>query len=294
MGRRNVYFNPKVKSEQSMYENIIIESLKIYGQEVWYLPRRWQNNDAILGDDPVSSFDKALPLMMYIENADGFEGEGDLFAKFGVEIRDEATFIVARREWLKESQTETDISFYRPREGDLIYLKLADRIFEISKVEDEAPFYQLSNLPVFKMRCNLFENNDENFETQFEKLNDVLETPTTYQIELGVNSGSTFTVGGMVRVIRDSDEEDYLDAEVHSWNAVTGKLRVNHVGNTLGGFDMYAVGNIIEDMDSGGLGTITSISQIQGTELVSQNEDFNRDGNDFIDFSEINPFGEIL
>ena len=96
---KNLYISDKVKSEQELYENIVIESLKIYGQDVYYIPRDLVNEDTILGDDPVSSFNSAYKVEMYIENIEGFDGEGDLFTRFGVEIRDEATFIVARRRW---------------------------------------------------------------------------------------------------------------------------------------------------------------------------------------------------
>lgn len=292
MGRRNVYFNPKVKSEQNMFESIIVESLKIYGQEVWYLPRRWQNMDTILGDDPVSSFDKAIPLMMYIENSDGFSGEGDLFAKFGVEIRDESTFVLARREWLKETQDETDISFYRPREGDLIYLKMSDRLFQIEKTEDESPFYQLQNLPVFRMTCSLFENNGENFETGMQDLDDTLEVQNTYRIRLGIDSDETFdmSIGDNITVSRSGET---LSAEVINWDAKILQLDVIHVGMSNGEFDMFVVGDTITDENSG-TGTVTSVTQIEGTEGTSQNEIFEQVGDDFIDFSESNPFGDIL
>src|SRR6056300_1957727 len=96
---RNVYFSQAVRSEINLYEDLIIESLKIYGQDVYYLPRTIVNEDRILGDDPASSFSNSYKIEMYIENAEGFDGEGDLFTRFGVEIRDEATFVVSRRRW---------------------------------------------------------------------------------------------------------------------------------------------------------------------------------------------------
>ena len=93
---RNPNFSQKVKSEQNLYEDIIIESMKIYGQDVYYLPRTIVNENTILGEDVASSFTSSYKIEMYLENTEGFEGEGDLFTMFGVEIRDEATFIVAR------------------------------------------------------------------------------------------------------------------------------------------------------------------------------------------------------
>lgn len=295
MARRNVYFNPKVKSEQNMYENIIIESLSIYGQEVFYLPREWQNKDSILGDDPVSHFDRSYQMMMYVENTEGFEGEGDLFAKFGVEIRDEATFVVARRSWLKEMGRETDVSFYRPREGDLIYLDLSGRLFEIMKVEDEAPFYQVSNLPTFKMRCQLFENNGEDFDTGLTELDEKLEIATNYKINLTVtvDSADTFTQGEEFEIIRDSDAGSYIKGEIFDYDAINGVLQIIHVGNTDGDYDMPAIGDIVTGLTSGTIGTVTAVDEEESTPGTSQNDDFETEGNDFIDFSESNPFGDI-
>ena len=118
----NLYFSQKVRSEQNLYEDIVIEALKTYGQDVFYLPRDLVNEDSILGDDPVSSFNSSYMLEMYIENTEGFEGEGDLFTRFGVEIRDEATFVVSRRRWADTvARYDNEITVERPKEGDVIY-----------------------------------------------------------------------------------------------------------------------------------------------------------------------------
>ena len=155
---RNIYFSDKVRSEQNLYENIIIESLKTYGQDVYYLPRTIVNENRIFGEDVPSKFSNSYKIEMYIENTEGFEGEGDLFTKFGVEIRDEATFIVSRRRWnTTVGKIDNQIEGERPREGDLIFLPLSKSMFEVMHVEHEQPFYQLANLPTFKMRCQLFE-----------------------------------------------------------------------------------------------------------------------------------------
>ena len=121
----NQYFSQKVQSEQGLYEDIVIESLKMYGQDIYYLPRDIVNEDKIFGDDVPSRFNSSYKIEMYIENTEGFDGEGDLFTKFGVEIRDQATFVVARRRWTQTvNRYDNDISGDRPREGDLVYLPL--------------------------------------------------------------------------------------------------------------------------------------------------------------------------
>ena len=157
---RSVYFSQAVKSEQNLYEDLIIESLKIFGQDVYYIPRTLVSRDNILGEDRASKFDDAYLIEAYIENTDGFEGAGDLYQKFGLEIRDEATFVISRRQWqnlvgIWNNVVDTN----KPQEGDLIFLPMSNSFFEISFVEDEQPFYQLSNLPVYKMQCSLFEYN---------------------------------------------------------------------------------------------------------------------------------------
>lgn len=292
---RNVFVNPAVRSEQLMYEDIIIEAMKMYGQEVSYLPRRYQNRDDILGDDPVSSFDEAYGLEMYIENSEGFDGEGDLFTKFGIELRDEATFIVARRSFEKNvGIKESDVSFYRPREGDLIHLKLSNSLFEITKVETESPFYQLQDLPVFKMRAQLFENNGEDF-TIDGSLDQELEMATNYKIDLTLSfdSGdiSTFTIAELVEM--DEGNGVYLNGEVVDWNATTNTLTLIHVGRSDGQYGMYAVGDTVEGTSSGAIGTITEVNElVDGLDnSTSQNDEFG--DIDFIDFSESNPFGDV-
>lgn len=183
----NVHFTQGTTNEQTLYEDLVIESLKIYGQDVYYIPREIVNRDRILQDDTVSRFDNAYRIEMYIENTDGFDGEGDLFTKFGVEIRDAATFIVARRRWQNSvARFENDPvtrPFYRPREGDLIYLTLSKSMFEITRVETERPFYQLKDLPVFQLRCELFDYNDEDLDTGVEEI-DLIETIHAYQTKL--------------------------------------------------------------------------------------------------------------
>src|SRR5210317_394907 len=119
---RNVYFTDKVRSEQNLYEDITIEALKIYGQDVYYIPRDIVSEDRVFGDDIPSRFNSSYRIEMYIENIEGFDGEGDLFTRFGVEIRDEATFIVARRRWTQTvKRYDNEIEGNRPNEGDIIY-----------------------------------------------------------------------------------------------------------------------------------------------------------------------------
>lgn len=171
----NKYFTQGVPSEQRLYEDIVIESIQFYGQDIYYLPRNIIQLDNILNEDIESTFDKSYVIEMYPENTDSFEGEGDLFAKFGVEIRDQATFVVSKRRWNKLTNEATNgIDQVRPNEGDLIYLPMSKSFFEIKFVEHESPFYQLKNLPLYRLQCELFEYRGENFETSIEEIDDVI------------------------------------------------------------------------------------------------------------------------
>ena len=99
----NVYFNHAVQSEQDLHEDLVVESLRFYGHEVFYLPRTIVDEDELFGEDTSSKFGDAYQVEMYIENTEGFEGEGDLLSKFGVEVRDQATFVLSRRTWQRLS-----------------------------------------------------------------------------------------------------------------------------------------------------------------------------------------------
>jgi hypothetical protein len=287
----NPYFSQGVKTEQTLYEDIIIESLQMYGQDCVYMPRELTNKDIIFGDDPVSHFSKAYRVEMYIENAEGFDGEGDLFTKFGVELRDEATFIMARRRWNKlVSSYQTTIDFYRPREGDLIYLPLSKSIFQIQKVETETPFYQLKNLPIFKMRASLFEYNDEDFDTGTGA--DIIEKVGAYQIGLSLSDSDTasfFTIGETVTQTLGTTT---MSGEIADLNDSDNILYVAHAGSTGGTFAIFDVGSIT-GATSGITATITLVAERNNIDPGNQSDDFSTDILDFVDFSESNPFGDI-
>jgi len=171
---KNLFFADKPANEQNLYEDIIIESLKIYGQDVYYMPREIVNEDKIFGEDVPSKFSTAYKIEMYIENQQGFDGEGDLFTKFGVEIRDAANFVVSRRRWRHTvEQNSNTITGDRPREGDVLYLPLSNSMFEIMHVEHEQPFYQLNNVPTYNLRCELFVYSGEDLDTGIETIDGI-------------------------------------------------------------------------------------------------------------------------
>lgn len=288
----NIYFNPGVKSEQLLYEDIIIESLKMYGQDVYYLPRELVNEDKIFSDDSISKFSRNYKIEMYIENTQGFDGEGDLFTKFGVEIRDAATFIVSRKRWNQlAGQRNNDISFYRPREGDLIYLPLTESIFQVMRVDHDPPFYQLNDLPIWKLKCELFEYNDEDFNTGIKEIDDIEEF-SAYQYKLAVDSAGSFLVGEYVSQALDSDEGLYMKGNLVKIDHANDILYIAHAGGTDGKFHEFLDSAEVTGLTSGATSTITAITSDNKISNSEQNEDFDSFGGGFLDFTETNPFGE--
>ena len=154
------------QSEKRLYEDLIIEGLKIYGQDVYYLPRTLVNRDLILGEDMLSKFSSALLLEAYMETTEGFAGEQEIVNKFGLEIREDTTFMIAKRRFDEAvDEKATLVKEGRPNEGDIIYMPLMNGFFEIQFVEDQEPFFQLGNLPVYKLRATRWEYSSEQIDT---------------------------------------------------------------------------------------------------------------------------------
>ena len=174
----NFYFQSGIpggrSSEQLLMEDIIIECLKIYGFDTYYLPRQAVNEDVILGEDNLSNYEHAYALEMYMQNITGFEGDGDLMTKFGVEIRDTATFVVARRRWDEiVARDGNAILTTRPAEGDIVYFPLTRAFFEVKRVEATDPFFQVGKLYVYKLECELFRYSSEQFKTGVDEIDDI-------------------------------------------------------------------------------------------------------------------------
>lgn len=170
----NFYFsNFTNSSEQELIEDLIIESIRIYGIDAWYINRQLGAKDELLNEDDLPIYDKAFMMEMYIKDVDGFGGDGDFLSKFGLEIRDSMTLTIAMRTFNKEVGGWTlDV---RPQEGDLIYLPLNEKIFKVMHVEHEAIFYQMGQLQTYDLRCELYEYSGERFETGYEEIDTLLD-----------------------------------------------------------------------------------------------------------------------
>lgn len=294
---RNIYIRQDVKSEQNLYEDIVIESLKIYGQDVYYLPREIVNENKIFGEDVPSRFSNSYKVEMYIDNVEGFDGEGDLFTRFGVEIRDEATFVVARRRWKNTVEKyDNDINSERPREGDLIYLPLSRSMFEITHVEHEMPFYQLSNLPVYRCRAHLFEYNDEDFDTGIDAIQDIEERYSyQYILSLDSDTNSPHTEKGQI-VSQTLGDGTIIRGEIVKYSDSDELLHISHVGADDGLYHTFTTGTITVSGRSNYYGdsdfNVISVTEDNKISENEQNTDFGTFGDDFLDFTESNPFGD--
>lgn len=186
---KNVYFTHGTFSEQRLVEDLIIESIKIYGHDVYYLPREIVNRDEIFNEDTVSVFDENYLIEVYLLNYEGFEGDGTLLTKFGVRISEEATFVVSRRRWDDlVSSSSNLVSDERPNEGDAIYFPLTKQLFQIKFVENEIPLRQLGDLPTYQMVCELMEFSDERLETKIDEI-DLIPAEVGYSLTFDLQRG---------------------------------------------------------------------------------------------------------
>lgn len=170
----NVYFDTGTRPEQRLYEDLVIEQLRAFGQDVYYIPRTLVKENLVFGEDDISAFNDAYLLEMYFEQVEGYDGEKEIMSKFGLEMRDEATFVVSRRRWEQFIGLDQNlIVSTRPNEGDLIYFPRAKKLFEISFVDHDEPFYQIQDLPVYKLRCRTFEYASESMDTGIQEIDNI-------------------------------------------------------------------------------------------------------------------------
>ena len=288
----NLYFNnfPKnITSEQLLVEDLVIESLKIHGMDVYYMPRTSRDRvDYIFGEDTLKQYVSAYPLEMYLENVTGMEGEGDFISKFGLEIRDEVQLLVSRRRFA------ATIPQTRPNEGDLIYVPLVQNFFEITFVEhenDQAMFYTLgrgrgANVYVYALKLKQFVFSNEIIETGISEIDDQIrdEYPRT---KITINTGSGTYI---------NDEFVYVGSNLSS--ATAQALVYDFVPNTY--LEVYRT---IGTFSSGTLKGNTSNAQwtintvdtmtVMNTafEDIQDNARIEAEGDGIIDWTETNPFG---
>jgi len=205
----NFYFNNFQNSmEQRLIEDLIIESIKIYGIEVCYMPRTLVKEDMLFGEDVLSKFEHAYGIEMYIKNVDGFAGDGDFLSKFGLELRDQMVLTVAQRRFHEEIPADRTTPWNetpgidRPSEGDLLMFPLNGKIFEVKFVEHEAIFYQMGTLQTYDLTVELWEYSHEQLNTGIEVIDAVEERYSGdkqfYQLLMEDGSGLQLEDGGYI------------------------------------------------------------------------------------------------
>ena len=281
----NSYFTQGTSGEQQLVEDLVVEQIKMFGVEVYYIPRTLVSEDTVLGEDSLNSFDSAYQIEAYLENVQGFGGDGDLFSKFGVRIADQVNFVIARKRFQDLVDDNTTLVVEgRPNEGDLVYFPLANKLFSIQYVEHEQPFYQLNKIHVWGLKCELFEYSGEDLDTGVEAI-DVIERNLAQTITVNFATGGTgtFTVGEEI-----AGGTSNVTAEVKSWDSTNRQLQVyNRSG-------IFTIPETVTGQTSGAAWTTASYNTLNNTNSeFDANADFETLGDSIIDFSQSNPFGEI-
>ena len=280
----NSFFTQGTTGEQGLVQDLVDEQIKMFGKNVYYIPRTLVKEDSVFGEDTLSKFEGAFEVEVYLEDAGGFRGDGDIFSKFGVRIQDQVTFIISRRRFTAAVDDNTTLIVEgRPNEGDLIHFSMVNKTFEIQYVEHEQPFYQLGNQYVWGLRCELFEYSDEDIDTGVAAV-DAIQTNFASAISVVMAEGGSgiFTVGETV-----TGGTSATTAEVKTWDAATRTLQVI---NRSGGF---RVGETITGNDSTAVWTTYNYNTLNNVnDEFDNNWTIETQADDIIDFTQSNPFGE--
>ena len=315
-------------TERSLYQNLVKEAIQIYGHDVFYVNRDTVALDTVLGEDSLSKFTKQTPIEMYVEDSEGFGGDKEIISTFGLENRNEITFVVSKERFQEmdsqftiESGTDTtgggillevasisqtgssstltsvqgDNNFYllqdtasteadRPQEGDLVFHPIFAKMFEISFVDHDEPFYQLDNNPVYKLRCKQYEYSSEQIDTGIAVI-DAIEgnlSLDTLQFQFTLEQGTIVDQSLTV------DRPFTIDRTSITLDGTTVTIDPASFGESLLLENAADTGNpeylISEDYIVGG--------QNESTNTTSQNELFDELDDTVLDFSESNPFGD--
>ena len=286
----NFYFDTGTTAEKRLYEDLVIEQLKVFGQDVFYMPRTLIAEDTVLGEDTLSKFDDAYMIEMYFENTDGFAGDKEIMNQFGLENREEATFVVSQRRFEDMIAPDDNIGT-RPKEGDLIYFPLVSKVFEISFVDHDEPFYQIGNLPVYKLSVKTFDYSSEEMDTGIKEI-DAIETAYTLDsmgFQLALEQTTTFNQGislednsGLIGLFESGSFSAYSgsspsDKIIGENEELNGAIIAENLADT--GEPVYIIQEeyVVGDMSR---------------DKTAQNELFDVLDDTILDFTESNPFGD--
>ena len=223
----NPFFLQGSQGEQRLVQDLINEHLRIYGVEVTYIPRKFVARETIMEEVTSSKFDDNFLIEAYVNTYEGYSGSGDILTKFGMSLRDEVTLTLSKERFedfiapfldaMPESEVEVST---RPREGDLIYFPLGQRLFEVKFVEHEKPFYQLGKNYVYELKCELFEYEDEVIDTDIDEIDTQIQDEgfitTLNLVGTGRTATATATLsqptGYIRKIILNNDGSGYNTA----------------------------------------------------------------------------------
>ena len=285
---RNTYFSHGTHAEKRLYEDLIIEQLKVFGNDVYYMPREEISKDDILGNTN-DKFTDAYSIEMYVEDVNGFAGQGDLIGKFGLEIRDELTFVVSRRQFeiLVDNPSNT-LNINRPKEGDIIWMPLFKKFWQVDFVEDEDPMYQINDLPIFKLKCSAWEYSSESVETGVLDIDEKLDTITQDVLENQITLESGTTSSGALL-------SENITGDIQALLSEAGDTIVDETDSDniiLEDDPNYLEYIILEDAVTENMASDTNYGDNKSFDAAAGLDDFDSD-NDIFDFSERNPFGDV-
>lgn len=270
------------KPEQNLIQDLVDEQIKLFGCDIFYLPRN------IIKDNPIddiiySEFTQKIVVEMYLQNVEGF-GQSEFISKFGLKVTDEIKFIVSKRRWEQESKKLKVDNQVRPLEGDLLFFPLTKDLYEIKFVEVEAAFHQLGKLYFYQITAEIYEMGSQNIDVDIEDI-DLIDNILKPAIDIVMlaNSGNTnYTIGESI-----TGSVSGVTAEVTKWIPSTRILTVvNRTGT-------FVEDEILVGSESGSSWTIESFrTQEDPNTEYDQNKYIQDESDGILDFTEKNPFGE--
>jgi len=290
----SVYFNNQRASvEQQLLEDLIIESIRNHGIDVYYIPRDSQSStDELFGDDPVKTFKTAIKLEVYLESFRDYEGNKEFFSKFGLQIAETARLCIARRTFERLVTKQFPNTHHTPKEGDLLYLPIQYKLMEIKFVEDEKNFFQLGrdskNPYMYGLTVEAFKYNGELLQTgvtEIDRIGDI----QAFGVEHTLNAGGSGTFDKYEWVYQGASlASSTARGIVANWDKPNRKL---HLRNIRGEF---LANTVIKGNSSGAVWNLASYNFMQNInkESIEDNVRIETEADNFLDFSEHNPFGE--
>lgn len=290
----NRYFNNfpgqnHFNNEHRLMEDVIVESIEIMGHQVYYIPREsFDNGDMIFGEYSKSKFNKAYGIEAYLANVEGFEGDGDFFSKFGLEIRDSSNFIISRRSFSRGLPTSMR---QRPQEGDLVYVPVMHRMFEIKFIEKKLMFYSLGNREpyIYEMRCEMFRFSEDEIATGIEEIDQVAEENSYTQLLNVLTSGFGSYIDGET-VFQSPDgtwANNTAHATIKEWEKANGKM---YIYDVTGAF----TANALYGNTSAASYSVTTVADERNDYVtfdIFDNMNLDTGADLILDLSEVNVFG---